>query len=201
MKQLFALFVAVAAMTTAASAQAQSVRLRGTIVALDANVLTVATAAASSKVTLNPNFTVQYIVKSDFSHVASGSWIGCAAIQLPDGTLRATEITIFPPGLTPGAGSRPYDLGPSSVMTNGSVGDIAEAQVDRVAAHTVTITYPDGQKTVVVPAATPIVTFAKADPSALTAGAHVVVLATKGPDGALSASNVSVGKDGLVPPN
>jgi hypothetical protein len=201
MKRLLALLIAVAAVTTAASAQAQRIHVRGTIVSFDAGVLTVATAAATSKVTLNPNFTVQYVVKSDFSHVAAGSWIGCAAIQLPDGTLRATGITIFPPGLTPGGGSGPWDLGPASVMTNGAVSNIADAQVDRIAAHSITITYPDGQKVVAVPPSTSIVTLAKADPGALTAGAHVNVFATKGPDGALSASNVSVGKDGLVPPN
>jgi hypothetical protein len=200
MKRLLALLIAVAAMTTAASAQAQSARLHGTIVAFDANVLTVAIGATTSKVALNPNFTVQYVVKADFSHVAPGSWIGCAAIQLPDGTLRATAITIFPPGRTPGAGSRPYDQGPTSVMTNGAVSNIAEAQVDRVAAHTITITYPDGEKAVAVLPTTPIVTFANADAGALTPGAHVVVFAAKGPDGALSASNVNVGKDGLVPP-
>jgi hypothetical protein len=186
--------------TAAAPAQSEPVRVRGTIAAVGGDVLTVTTPAGSTKIDLLPKYSVRYIVKTDFAHIAAGSWIGCAARTLPDGTLQAIEIHIFPPGLTPGAGSRPYDLGPSSSMTNGSAGDIDSAQVGSVGAHSLTISYPGGQKTIVVPPTAAVVTYAPADPSALVAGAHVILFADRGSAGEFTASSVSVGKDGLVPP-
>lgn len=153
------------------------------------------------KIVLAPNVRVSYVLKSDLSHVVPGSFIGCAATLQPDGSLIAIEITVFPPGVTGGAGSRPYDLGPASTMTNGSVETIGAAQVNAVGARSVTIVYPDGRKTIAIPASTPIVTFESADASALTPGAHVVLSATRAEDGTLSATSVQVGKDGLTPPN
>jgi hypothetical protein len=201
MKQLLATFAVVLALTAGAQAQSQQqVRVRGTIATYAPGTLTVTTPVGTSKIALAPNVRVQDVVKSDFAHIAPGSWIGTAATQLPDGTLRAIEIHVFPPGVTPGAGFHPYDLGASSTMTNGSVDTIGSAQVDNVAAHTVTISYPDGKKTVLVPPSTPVVSFANADASALVRGAHVVLFAMRADDGSLSATNVSVGKDGLIPP-
>lgn len=202
MKRLIIALAFGLALTAGALAQTpqQQVRIRGTIAAYAAGTLTVATPVGPRKIALAPDVHVQYVVASDFAHVAPGSWIGTAATQLPDGTLRALEIHVFPPGATPGAGFHPYDLGPSSTMTNGAVDDIGSAQVDNVAAHTLTISYPDGKKTVIVPPATPVVTFATADASALVPGAHVVLFALRADDGSLSSTNVSVGKNGLVPP-
>jgi len=201
MKYLLTTLAIVLGWTGVAGAQSSAqVHVRGTVAAYASNVLTVAEPTGPQKIALAPNFKVAYVVKSDFAKVAPGSWIGCTAVPEPDGSLRAVEIHIFPPGLTPGAGSRPYDLGPTSSMTNGSVGDIDSAQVGTVGAHSLTITYPEGKKTVVVTPATAIVTYAPADPAALVPGAHVILFATRAPDGSLSASSVNVGKDGLVPP-
>jgi hypothetical protein len=76
---------------------------------------------ATTKVTLAPNYRVQYVVKSSLTAIAAGSYVGSAAVPQHDGTLRALEVHIFPPGFTPGAGSRPYDLTPASTMTSGNV--------------------------------------------------------------------------------
>jgi hypothetical protein len=198
--KLFLLTLAFAlAATVTVSAQSQQVRVRGTVVAVDGTTLTVSVPTGPLKVTLAPDLAVKYLVKSDFSQVTPGSWVGCAATVLPDGTMRAIEIHIFPPGLTPGAGSRAYDLGPSSTMTNGSAGDI-DAQVGSVGAHTLSITYPDGKKTIVVPPSAVIVKYAPADRSALAPGAHVIFFAARADDGSLSTASINVGKDGLVPP-
>ena len=201
MNRWFVSIVLALATTTAALAQTgDSVRVRGTVVAFEGGVLSVTTSSGTEKISTPATLRVQSIVKTDLSHLTPGSWVGCAATPLPDGTLRAIEIHIFPPGATPGAGSRPYDLGPSSVMTNGSVDTIAAAVVEGAAAHSIVIKYPDGEKTVVIPPTTPIVTYAKGDASLLVPGAHVVLTAARGTDGALSAASVNVGKDGLVPP-
>jgi hypothetical protein len=44
------------------------------------------------------------------------------------------------------------------------------------------------------------VTFEPGDRAMVVPGAHLLVTATKQPDGSLTASRVAVGKNGLVPP-
>src|ERR1700733_11353647 len=127
MKKFLIAGLMVAGLTAAAFAQgAPPVNVRGVVASLDGNVLTVAApiGTATVKINLAPNYTVQYIVKSSLASIAAGSFVGAAAVPQPDGSLRALEIHIFPPGVTPGAGSRPYDLTPTSTMTNGSVDTI-----------------------------------------------------------------------------
>jgi hypothetical protein len=180
---------------------APATRVRGTVAGLAGNVLTVNTITGSTaKIELAPGFKVTYIVKSSLDKIAAGSYIGTAAEPQPDGTLKALEIQIFPPGFTPGAGSRPYDLTPTSTMTNGHVDNIAATKVDKTDAHVFTVTYEGGEKHVVVTPSTIAVEYAPADASAITPGAHVIVIAVKRDDGTLTAMGVSVGKDGLTPP-
>ncbi len=190
----------VAATTTLASADAQHVNVRGTVVSFAANVLTVDAPAGAEKITLAPDARVTLVVKASLGDIAAGSYIGTAAVPQADGTLRALEVHVFPPGQTPGAGSRPYDLTPTSSMTNGSVTNMATSRVDNVDARTLTVTYQGGEKQVVVPASVPVVTFAPGDRNALVPGAHVIVAVTKADDGTLTGTRVSVGKDGLTPP-
>jgi hypothetical protein len=94
-----------------------------------------------------------------------------------------------------GEGTRPWDLGDKSSMTNGTVGSLVAAQ-----GRTITITYKGGEKKVVVPDDVPIVTYEPADRAALTPGANVLINGTRAADGTVTAGSVSIGKDGLVPP-
>jgi hypothetical protein len=192
--------------STAAYAQgappAPTVTVRGVVVSLDGNVLTVGepVGKAVTKINLAPNYRVQYIVKSSLAAIKPGSYVGSAALPGPNGTLRAIEVHYFAPGFKGRAFSAPYDLGPTSSMTNGNVETVDTTKVENVDAHTLTIKIDNGDKTIVVTPDTPIVTYAAADPSALVKGAHVIVRATKDADGSLSSTGVNVGKDGLVPP-
>lgn len=195
---LCALFVA--ASTARASADVEHLNVRGTVVSFAANVLTVDSPAGAAKIALAPGARVTLVVKANLADIAAGSYIGTAAVPQADGTLRALEVHIFPPGQTPGAGSHPYDLTPASSMTNGSVTNLATSRVDNVDARTLTVTYQGGEKQVVVPVSAPVVSFAPGERSALVPGAHVFVAATKADDGTLTGSRVSVGKDGLTPP-
>ena len=203
MQRLLIAGVLAAALSAAAVAQpAPRVHVRGKIVSLDGSVLSVAAPAGDTtlKVTLAPNYRVQYVVKATLADIKPGSFVGSAATQQPDGSLRAIEVHIFPPGLTPGQGSVPYDLGPASSMTNGSVTTIAGTKVDNVNGTKLVINYEGGSKEIIVTPATIIVTYAPATPAALAPGGSVNVFATKNADGTLGAAGVSVGKDGLVPP-
>ena len=199
---VFGLSAAAFAQGVPPAAPAPTVTIRGVVVALAGNVLTVGApiGSATTTIALAPDYRVQYIVKSSLAAITPGSYVGTAAMPGPNGTLRAIEVHYFAPGFVGRAFSSPYDLGPTSTMTNGNVTNIATTKVDQVDAHTLTIKIDNGDKTIVVTPDTPIVTYAAADASALVKGAHVIVRATKNPDGSLAAAGVNVGKDGLIPP-
>jgi hypothetical protein len=63
------------------------------------------------------------------------------------------------------------------------------------------VKYKDGEKKVVVPPDTPIVTFVSGDKSELKPGSKIIIFgAVKKDDGTLEANRVNVGRDGTTPP-
>jgi hypothetical protein len=199
MKRIALLLSLLAVSAVPAFAQDNTTRIRGTIVSLEGNVLTVATAGENRRLTLTDGFHVIAVVKADITRIVPGIYVGSAAVTQPDGTLRAQEVHIFPEAMRgTGEGHRPYDLGPQSTMTNGTVD--TTALVESVGDHVLTLKYKDGEKKVFVSKDTPIVAYEAADAKMLVPGAHVYIIAQRGPDGALSTARVNVGKNGLVPP-
>ena len=182
----------------AAHAQApQQVRYRATIDAVAGNSLSLTT-RTGDKVTvlLTPDTAVAELVPIRMEDIKPGSFIGSAAMPQPDGTQRALEVHVFPESMRgTGEGHRPFDLQPQSTMTNGTVGAVTGS-----VGRTLTVSYKGGEKTIVVPPDTPVVTYEPGSRALLVPGAHVIVMGTEAGDGALSATRISVGKDGLVPP-
>ena len=180
-----------------ALAQAGYERIRGAITAVAADAITVRTRAGQElRIKLGKRTPVNAITRAEITDIKPGSYIGTAATSLPDGSLRALEVHVFPPDLAGmGDGHRPWDLGPDSSMTNGMVGDVVGSK-DR----TLTVKYKDGQKKVVVPDGAPIVHIQKGDRSLLKPDVPVFITATKAADGTLSARSISAGKDGVTPP-
>jgi hypothetical protein len=200
MKRIALLLLLLVVSAVPSLAQSTTVRIRGTIVSLEGNVITVATAAGENhRVNLADPFRVVFVVKTDFAKIVPGVYVGAAAVTQPDGTLRAREVHIFPEAMRgTGEGHQPYDLGPQSTMTNGTVD--AMALVESVGDRVLTLKYKDGEKQIVVPKETPIVIYEPADAKALVPGAHVYIVAQRSPDAAFTAARVNVGKNGLVPP-
>ena len=66
--------------------------------------------------------------------------------------------------------------------------------------RTLTVTYGNQQKTVVVPEDVPIVTLDPGDLSLLKPGVHIVLFSTVNDKGERIATRISAGKDGTVPP-
>jgi hypothetical protein len=202
----FASVLATLALTVAVSATAfaqatDAVRIRGTITSFDAGVLTIQGAASAYKVMLPDNVRLQWITKSDLSKIGPNTYVGTVASAQPDGSLRATEVQIFPEALRGvGEGSRPWDTLPNSSMTNATVTTIAPEKIGNVDGLTMTVSYKGTDRKVFVPENVPVITYLPADKAALTAGSHVIVNATKGADGMLTTTTVQVGKDGLTPP-
>ena len=149
------------------------------------------------RLVLSPNVSVAVGVKSALSDIKPGSFIGVAGMPQPDGSQRALEAHIFHESMRgTGEGHRPWDLLPQSTMTNAIVEGIAATPNGQ----SLTLKYKDGEKRIVVPSGTVIVTYLPGVLSDLKAGAAIFVpAATKARDGTFKASRIMVGRD-ISPP-
>jgi len=173
-------------------------RIRGDIVALDGDTLTVHRRSGDTvKVHLAPAGPVSAVRKLALSDIKSGEFIGTAARSDAKGNLVAQEVVVFPESARgTGEGHYAWDLGPHSSMTNANV----DAIVEGASGRDLHLSYKGGTKTVTVPENTPIVTFIPAARADLVAGRKVFVAATSNDAGEFSAQRVVVEKDGVVPP-
>ena len=177
----------------------ETVRVRGTIERVEGQTLVVkARDGAELKVVLADNALVVGIVKASLSDIKPGTFVGVTGMPQPDGSQKAVEVHIFPEAMRgTGEGHRPWDLRPQSTMTNANV----EHAVTGVDGQTLTLKYKDGEKKIIVPPDTPVVTYTPGDKSELKPGVKIfVAAANKQADGTLQALRVNFGKDGLTPP-
>jgi len=185
--------------TIAWAQQAPPTRIRGTIEAVDGAMLTIKTREGSDvKVRMTDNVAVFGVVKTSLSEIKEGSYIGVSAMPEPDGTQKALAVHIFPENQRGAAeGFRPWDLRPNSTMTNATVAETVKG----TDGQNILVKYKDGEKKVVVPPETPIVTFVAGDTSEVKPGAKIIIFgAMKKEDGTLEANRVNVGRDGITPP-
>jgi hypothetical protein len=173
-------------------------RVRGTVEAVDGEMLTVKSRAGEDvKLHMTADMLVLGIIKIPLSEIKVGSFVGATTVPGPDGSQNAVEVHVFPEAMRgTGEGSRPYDLRPNSTMTNATV----EQTVAGNDGHTLMVKYKDGEKKVVVAPDTPVVTYVPGDKSDLKPGAKVIAFMKKLPDGTYETNRVSVGRDGLTPP-
>jgi hypothetical protein len=179
-----------------------TVRVRGTIERVEGQTLIVKSRDGTElKVVLADNALVVGIVKASLSDIKLGTFVGVTGMPQPDGSQKAVEVHIFPEAMRgTGEGHYPWDLRPQSTMTNGNVEHV-EQTVTGVNGQTLTMKYKDGEKKIIVPPDTPIVTYVLGDKSELKPGAKIFIAAAKKlPDGTLQAPRVNFGKDGLTPP-
>lgn len=186
------------ALTSMATLAQNAVRVRGTITAFDNYVLSVKSREGQDlKIHLAASTRFAYVKALKLEDVKPGTPLGTSAVKGPDGKLIARELHLFSPerGI-PNEGHRPWDLEPGSTMTNAMVTAVAKATGSRE----LTLTYKDGKQQVIVPDGIPVVTAVESDRSLLKPGEYVVVTATRGADGKITASRVQVSKDGVKPP-
>ena len=211
---VLALFAAVA---TAQQPEPQQQHVRGDIASISGNTLRVKTRGGQEVVlALAPEVKVAAVKKADLGAIGEGVFIGTTAVPQSDGSLRAVEVHVFPESMRgTGEGFRPWDLQPNSTMTNATVArsepqaggnshsTMTNATVSEMAksggSRTLQLRYPGGEKTVNVPANTPVVKLEPSDRSSLKAGAHLFAIAARRPDGTLVAQRITVGQD-VVPP-
>jgi hypothetical protein len=193
-----AAFVLSVAAGTAASAQQQTVKLRGIIEKADGNtVMAKSDAGDELKLNLADKMLVVEVVKASMADIKEGSFIGSGAMPQPDGSQKAIEVHIFAESMRgTGEGFRPWDGAPNSTMTNGTVG----TAVTGVNGPVVTVKYKDGEKKIVVSPNAPIVRYEVGTMAALKPGvAFSVLAAVKQPDGSFNIGRINAGRDGLVP--
>lgn len=195
MKHWFVAVLAVVSSWAVAQAPAANPtqRLRGSIVSFDGSALVVKERSGEVlTLSLADNFGVNEVLPIELSAIQPNSFVGVAA----DAQLRALEVLVFPEAARgTGEGHYPWDLQPGSTMTNATVADVA-AQAN---GRELKLRYKDGEKTVLVPEGTPVVTFRPGDRALLVPGAKVVVMAQLR-DGKPTATRVLAGRNGFTPP-
>ena len=201
MPRLFvASFTAITVLASSAWAQqTPPVRIRGTIESVDGSTLGIKTREGTDvKVKMTDNVAVFAVVKTELSQIKEGSYIGVSAMPQPDGTQKAFAVHIFPENQRGAAeGFRPWDARANSTMTNATVAETVKG----TDGQNIMVKYKDGEKKVVVPPDTPIVTFVASDMSEVKPGANIIIFgAAKKEDGTLEANRVNVGRDGITPP-
>ena len=173
-------------------------RVRGAIVGVDGDVLSVKSRSGEDvRLRMTGDMRVVGIIKISLSDIKPGSFVGATTVPGPDGRQNAVEVHVFPEDMRgTGEGSRPYDLRPNSTMTNATVAETVAGNDGQ----TLTIKYKNGEKKIVVAPDTPVVTYVPADKTELKPGAKIIAFVKQLPDGSFETNRVSVGRDGLTPP-
>ncbi|TMA21687.1 MAG: hypothetical protein E6J85_06965 [Deltaproteobacteria bacterium] len=185
--------LAVAVVGTAAFAQTPPVKVRGTIVGLDGDVLTVKSKdGTEKKVELAKDATVAVAQKTTLAEIKPGTLVGSTAVKGKDGKLVAREVHTIPPQAP--QGHMPWDTEPGATMTNANLTGVAKAS----GGEEITLQYKDGEQKIIVPKGTPVLTFAPGDRSALKKGETIFTMARE-QDGKLVTGRIQVGKGGVKP--
>jgi hypothetical protein len=140
--------------STAWAQQPATMRLRGTIEAVDGHTLTLKSRDGDVKLTLADNARIVAVIKAALAEIREGTFLGSAAIPQADGSQKAVEVHIFPESMRgTGEGHRPYPPVTNGTMTNGTASGALVAAVD---GSVITVKYKDGEKRIIVGADVPI---------------------------------------------
>ena len=186
-----------------AQRQQQGERLSGTIDRVLGN-LVFATGRDGGTVTIKlaDNVTITTVLKATVADIKPGDYIGSGAVPQADGSQKAVEVHIF---ARPQAdGGHHYDGwygAPNGTMTNGFVQPVVVAAARTEGGdQSFVVKYPEGEKTIIVPASAHIARYVVGSKDDVKPGAPFrIQTAAKLPDGTYTATSISVGKDGGRP--
>ena len=189
---------AVAAVLVSPAFAADQVHVRGTVGTVEGSAVTVQDNEGKSfHLTLGDAWRVGGIIPANLTDIKQGTFIGTANVEGSDGN-KALEVVVFPEAMRgTGEGNYGWDLKPKSSMTNATV----KSEVEGVDGRTLSLSYKGGEKKVVIPPGTPIVTVGAATQEDVKPGAKVFVSGEPTGDGTmLSKGFIAVGKEGAIPP-
>ena len=176
------------------SAQAQNMRVRGTITSLDGDVLSVKTREGKDiKVQLASDAQVVTTKKVSADEFKAGSYVGVTSVKGSDGRLLAKRIHALGPQVPQMHGA--WDGMPNSMMTNSNITNITKAGKG----NELTLTNKEGEQKILVDAATEYYNFVPGTRADLKAGETIFTGARVDGDKIL-AQRVTVSKDGVKPP-
>ncbi len=200
--------LACAALVPGLAAASDVVRLAGTVASLQGNDLVVTTrSGATEHATVNDATRISGRAPSTLAAITPQAFVGATAAPGKDGVLVASEVHIFPESMRgTGEGHRPMDGPAGTTMTNATVKAAGPATGAAMVANsaaggrTLQLAYAGGEKTIVVPDGTPVVTIEPATRAELAPGTHVIVYALRDMAGHPVAQRISVGLRGSTPP-
>ncbi len=192
MKQLLVLLLAFAC--GAAYAQAPT-RIRGTITALEGDVLSVKTRDGKEvKLQLAPDAQVVTTKKVSADEFKTGSYVGVTSVKGPGGQLVAKRVHALGPQVPQMHGA--WDSLPNSTMTNSNITGIAKAS----SGSELTLKNKDGEQKILVNAETEYYNFTPGTRADLKKGETIFTGAKMEGEGKYSTGRVTVSKDGVKPP-
>jgi hypothetical protein len=188
MRKIVTLLVSGALALACASAEAQkTTRVRGTIAALDGNVLSVkARERGLVKIRLAEDTAIVFTKPIKLSDIKQGDFLGVTSVKGKDGRLTAIEVRRFPKPVNPG--HRPFDGRDDQTMTNATVSAIVQATKGRE----LTMAYKGGSQKIIVPEKASISTLVPGKRSQLVEGARVNLTARADNDDRLTAVRIQV---------
>ena len=187
-------WVALAAAIAAAGPAMAAVR--GKVVSLQANQLTVQGASGVQVVNLDADWSVGAVKPASIDAIKPGDLMAVPEVDTGGGHWRALVLDILTPKPPPPIGRRPYDLAPGSMQAIGAV-----ASVKRVADGVELTLDMNGESHVIfAPSNVPMVENAQGSRDLVLVGTQVYLPAQAKPDGTLGSRRVVVGIEGAVPP-
>src|SRR5690349_21861740 len=193
MKRLF-LFAVSTLLLASLSAQAQNMRVRGTVTSLDGDVLSVKTREGKDvKIQLAPDAQVVTTKKVSADEFKPGSYVGVTSVKGPDGRLVAKRVHALGPQVPPMHGK--WDSIPDSMMTNANIASIAKVS----GGSELTLKYKDGEQKILANSETEYYSFAPGTRADLKPGETIFSGARVEGDKFMT-GRVVVSKDGVKPP-
>ena len=189
------LAVLLLAFATATAFAQTNVRVRGTITALNGDVLSVKSRDGRDiQLHLAPDAQVVTAKKTTLAEMGPNAYVGVTSVKGPDGRLVAKEVHSIGPQVPQMHG--PWDSTPNSLMTNANI--TATAQTG--GGNEITLKNKEGEHKILVTPETEIVTFVPGTRADLKPGETVFSGARVEGDGKFMAARVAVSKDGVKPP-
>ncbi len=181
-----------------ALAQTPVQRIRGVLVSDKDGMLTVAAREGPTMtIKMADGLKPGALKKIALSDIKPHDFIATVAAPNKNNVLQSVYVIIFPESMRGrGEGHYDWDLAPGTSMTNATVTSAMTARNGRV----LSLVYKGTPIEITVPETAPVLAPIPASDADLKPGARVFIVASKAADGSLIAQRVTVGKDGVNPP-
>lgn len=196
MKSISKLLIGLVSLAVFGAAFGQApVRVRGTVTALNGDLLAVKTREGRDvELKLAPDTAVVTTKKVTAADFKPGSYVGVTSLKGADGTLVAKRVHALGPQVPSSHG--PWDSIPNSFMTNATIEGTATVGSNKE----LVLKYKGGEQKIVVNADTEYFNFDPGSRADLKPGETIFSVARVGDDGKLLTPRVAVSKNGVKPP-